>query len=109
MTEEQIFLAVLELADPTDRAAYLDQACGGDATFRRQVEDLLAAHLKSGEFLDAPLREQMAAGLAASPGDNTLSLRGHLMADEKKSGGEPADIRILPPTTLHPTLGRNGH
>ena len=42
MTQEEVFLAVLDLPDPAERDAYLDKACAGDAPFRRQVEDLLA-------------------------------------------------------------------
>jgi hypothetical protein len=31
MTEQALFLAALD-KDPAERAAFLDQACGGDAT-----------------------------------------------------------------------------
>lgn len=55
MNEREIFIAALEYADPAARGAYLDQACGGDARLPEQIESLLAAHAKSGEFvLDAP-------------------------------------------------------
>jgi formylglycine-generating enzyme required for sulfatase activity len=65
MTEQTIFLAALDLADPAERTAYLDRTCGPNEALRRQVEALLAAHDRSG-FLDAPALEQMAAG---RPGD----------------------------------------
>lgn len=45
-----IFLAALELA-PADRAAYLDEACGGDAALRVRVEALLRANDEPGAFL----------------------------------------------------------
>jgi eukaryotic-like serine/threonine-protein kinase len=61
MTEEQVFLAALDLTDPADRAAYLEKACGGDVELRRQVEEL-AAHFKTGDFLDEPLGKQLDAG-----------------------------------------------
>jgi len=51
--EVVIFNAALEL-EPAARAAYLDQACAGDAALRRQVEDLLAAHEQAGDFLETP-------------------------------------------------------
>ena len=54
MTERSIFLAALDRPDPADRAAYLDQACAGDADLRHRVEDLLAAHNEPGDFLEAP-------------------------------------------------------
>src|SRR5438552_899034 len=38
----------------TERGAYLDQACAGDAALRRQVEALLQAHEQAGGFLEAP-------------------------------------------------------
>jgi hypothetical protein len=74
MTEEEVFLAVLDLAGPADRAAYLDQACGVDIEFRRQVEMLLAAHFKTGEFLDKPVGKQMAASSATPCNDNSAGL-----------------------------------
>ena len=39
------------------RAAFLDTACGGDATLRAQVEDLLAAYRAAGTFLESPTFE----------------------------------------------------
>jgi hypothetical protein len=37
-----------------DRAAYLDNACGGDDHLRRRVEALLKAHDRMGDFLEEP-------------------------------------------------------
>ena len=45
--------AALELG-PAERAAYLDEACAGDAALRQQVEDLLRAHAAAEGFLEAP-------------------------------------------------------
>ncbi|HXQ74112.1 MAG TPA: hypothetical protein VN844_26650, partial [Pyrinomonadaceae bacterium] len=43
------------LARPKDeRAAFLDDACDGDASLRAKVEALIAAHEQSGDFLDSP-------------------------------------------------------
>ncbi len=50
---DDVFCAALELASPTERAAYLDQACGDDLDARRRVERLLAAHSQAGSFLGA--------------------------------------------------------
>ena len=50
---ESIFF--LALATPPDqRAAFLDDACGGDDELRRRVEKMLAAHEEAGSFLEAP-------------------------------------------------------
>ena len=40
---KSLFLAASDLADPAERAAYLDRECGGDAELRQRVEALLAA------------------------------------------------------------------
>src|SRR5262249_42964199 len=61
MTEQAIFLAALDIGDPDERSAYLGRACAADAALWQQVEALLAAHLRSGAFLDVPACEQMAA------------------------------------------------
>jgi serine/threonine protein kinase/tetratricopeptide (TPR) repeat protein len=50
---DDVFCAALELASPTERAAYLDQACGEDLDARQRVERLLAAHCQAGSFLGA--------------------------------------------------------
>ncbi len=54
MNERSIFLAALEIGDPAERAAYLDQACAANSDLRRGVEELLAAHARSGSFMARP-------------------------------------------------------
>jgi len=49
-----IFLDALEKATDSERAAYLDQACAGDAQVRAKVEALLRAHDQAGRFLQPP-------------------------------------------------------
>lgn len=61
MTERTIFLAALDIADPAERRAYLERTCAGDGALRRQVEALLAAHQREGDFLDVPAVEQVVA------------------------------------------------
>jgi hypothetical protein len=51
---ESIFAAAVALVSTEERAAYLDQACAGDATLRRQIEGMLKAHEQAGHFLDRP-------------------------------------------------------
>jgi serine/threonine protein kinase/WD40 repeat protein/tetratricopeptide (TPR) repeat protein len=51
---EDLFLAALEKGTPEERAAFLDQACQGEADLRRRVERLLAAHPQVGDFLERP-------------------------------------------------------
>src|SRR5262245_33756229 len=52
--EQSIFLAALELATPAERQAYLRGACGTNEPLRAAVADLLAAHERAGNILDAP-------------------------------------------------------
>ena len=54
MTERDIFLAALDLPDAVARIEYLTRACGENTALRAGVEELLAAHEKSGRFLNAP-------------------------------------------------------
>jgi formylglycine-generating enzyme required for sulfatase activity len=113
MTEEEIFLAVLDLTTPSERTAYLDKACGGDVEFRRQVEELLAAHFKTGAFLDEPVGMQLEAGSATPIDINPVTTQvnpvGNAVADAKKRGEEPDDLPFLQPSSRPDSLGRIGH
>ena len=86
MTEREIFLAALEKDDPTERAAYLDEACGADAVLRQRVEALLRA--QSTNFMDVPVVEQLAGDgggldfLAPSQKPGSLGRLGHYEALE---------------------------
>jgi WD40 repeat protein/tRNA A-37 threonylcarbamoyl transferase component Bud32 len=64
---EAIFFAALAKADPAERTAYLDAACGGDAELRRCVDRLLAAHPKVGRFLEQPAAEPCRTGAYHPP------------------------------------------
>jgi serine/threonine protein kinase len=64
---EGIFFAALEKASPGERAAYLDQACGGDAELRRCVERMLVAQPHLGNFLQPPAAALPATTDAAPP------------------------------------------
>jgi serine/threonine protein kinase/WD40 repeat protein len=60
MNEETLFHLARE--KPTgERAAFLDEACAGDAALRQRMEMLLRAHDASGSFLERPALEGMAA------------------------------------------------
>ena len=52
---ESLFAAAVALASAAERAAYLDQACAGDAALRGHVEALLRAHERAGHLLDRPV------------------------------------------------------
>ncbi len=59
---EEMFHRALEREEP-DRAAFLDEACAGDAALRREVESLLAEEAESG-FMETPAMEGEARELA---------------------------------------------
>ncbi len=59
--------------DPESRAAFLNEACAGDAELRREVESLLEAHSRSEPFLSTPALDVAARHLA---GEKHISLVG---------------------------------
>src|SRR5947208_2721423 len=62
MTERDIFIAALQKEDPTERQAFLDDACARQPELRRQVENLLRLHEGAGSFLEQPAAESPATG-----------------------------------------------
>src|SRR5262245_37119825 len=55
MNESQVFAGALKRGSAAERAAYLDDACAGDARLRADVEALLRAHATDPDFLEGPL------------------------------------------------------
>jgi serine/threonine-protein kinase len=51
---------------PGERDWFIDSACAGDETVRREVSELISAHGETDEFLDAPAFELTARSLADS-------------------------------------------
>ena len=51
---KELFHLALE-RDPATRAEFLDEACGGDAALRREVDSLIAAHGQVGSFIAEPV------------------------------------------------------
>ncbi len=76
---KSLFLNASDLVDPTERAAYLDRECGGDAELRQRVEALLAADG------DEPSVEDGAGGM---PGPAALATMEATAA---------VDAEVLPP------------
>ena len=72
MTERKIFFAALDIEDATARAAYLQDACGGDAALRRRMEDLLLEHLAGDSLLDNPAVEARRGVPATPPAEESL-------------------------------------
>ena len=71
MTPErwQHIKALLESAlerDLHEQAAFLDEACAGDAALRAEVEALIDSHARAGNFIELPAYEVMAGSLTES-------------------------------------------
>src|SRR5439155_16298194 len=71
--ERELFLSALEKSDLTERAAFLDGACGIDHGLRQRVEDLLREQDGVGAFLETPaLAGARAFSSPAGPGGTAL-------------------------------------
>jgi TolB-like protein/Tfp pilus assembly protein PilF len=53
---EEVYQGAVPLAGP-QRAVFLDRACAGDESLRREVESLLEAHDRAANFLESPAIE----------------------------------------------------
>jgi eukaryotic-like serine/threonine-protein kinase len=70
---DELFHAALG-CEPEERAVFLDDACAGDESLRKQVEVLLAAHEEAGSFIEDPAIEVEARGLATDQGSAETAL-----------------------------------
>lgn len=70
MSEQEIFLAAVEIPDLAARQAYLDQACTGNPALRQQVDALLKVHATAGDFLKTPAIQQFSPRPATSDGND---------------------------------------
>jgi serine/threonine-protein kinase len=86
-----VVLAALDRTDPAERAAYVAEACAGDESLRRRVEQLLRSHEAPGPFLGPPVEP---------PGDET----GPYRRDPAETVG-PAESAAAAPATPPPGAG----
>ena len=66
--EAAVFGAALRLPSG-ERAAYLDEACAGDAALRQRIEELLRASEEAGAFLQNPAAVPPGGTIPASPAE----------------------------------------
>ena len=76
---DELLDAALE-REPSERSDFLNQACGADEDLRRQVESLLAAHLKAGSFIEQAPAEDLTLLL---DGDQFKSIVGETLGRYK--------------------------
>ena len=85
---ERLYHAALELEE-SQRPAFLEEACAGDPSLRREVESLLA-HNEAATFMDSPAIEVAAKALAK----DGRELRRAAHSDEQKLGITVSHYRI---------------
>src|SRR5262249_4886084 len=90
-----VFIAALQNDDPTERQAYLDEACASQPELRRQVEQLLRLYQGAGSFLEQPAVSPLSAQMGeSSRGEGTT---GSLPdTEDPTSSGEAAGASIGP-------------
>jgi eukaryotic-like serine/threonine-protein kinase len=69
---ERLYHSTLE-KDATERAAFLDEACAGDESLRREVESLLSYEGQSRNFIESPAVEVTAKLIAEQQGATVAS------------------------------------
>src|SRR5712691_10988147 len=71
---DKLFHSALE-REPSERTAFLADACAGDESLRRQVEALLVVHEEAGSFIERPAMEVKARGLSDDDGATEAELQ----------------------------------
>ena len=99
MTEESIFLTALEKKDATERVAYLDSVCAGNAELRKQVEALLRSHDDPANILDRPITPAEIAGSTQSGEFRAVT----------ENGATESELAILGPSREPGSLGSLDH
>lgn len=90
-----IFDQAVELELPEKHAAFLDEACGGDAALRAQVERLLDAFGAAGSFLESP-----PPGLGPGPDNVAATIDSEPAGAVSAATGEHTPNALAPRTLL---------
>jgi len=101
MNEREIFTEALLRPTKELRAAYLDEACGGDSTLRQRVEQLLTMHEGSQALFDRRLAELLES-LGDDPDESDAATLSMETVTKQLSG-------YLEAATRPDALGRLGH
>src|SRR5215472_9435146 len=115
---ERLYYSVLN-EEKSERATFLEQACGGDVSLRRAVDLLLAQHEKDDNFLETPAVEVAAEYLArqadaVSPDPlaeadlDTSGLDATYPSAETVADRTPVQRKSLGPYQLLQKLGEGG-
>jgi hypothetical protein len=112
MSERELFLVALQIADPEERSSWLDRACGGDAVLRQRIDVLLQALDRAGSLLDNPVvGPQMPLGetwpVQAAANSSSFAEVGHEPLHEGR-GAEQAGLVLAGRYKLVERIGEGG-
>jgi hypothetical protein len=99
---ESILAAAIEVSSPDQRATYLEEACGGRADLRAEVEKLLKAHFRAGSFLERPIAGQRPTEVLHALTDTERS------ANATNPPPDEVSLDFLEPCDVPGRLGRIG-
>ena len=105
-----IFTEALKLPEGSERAAYLDRACGGDAGLRRRVEALLAAHARADDVLGPAGATRTEHGVTAGRGpDDTGAIEPTGPPADATTVADPQATEADGPDTDHDLTADHAH
>ncbi|MDH3598222.1 MAG: protein kinase [Candidatus Tectomicrobia bacterium] len=96
---EDIFGNAIALTSPRARSAYLDEVCRDDSKLRADIESLLAAHDRAGDFLE-PLDLELDRRLSDSTPNSKMSAYAdhsttHAHSEHDAPGGRIGPYKLL--------------
>src|SRR5262245_20155912 len=96
---EQVFHQALSLP-PNQRPDFLDQACGGDAEMRREVELMIEAE-EDTDFLKIPAAVKVTAEPVAGPDSSLIGMQlSHYTILNRIGAGGMGDVYLAQDTHL---------